>query len=341
MTYLAAEYQGEATLNTVEKTVPTLGEKDVLIRIEAATICGTDSHILAGHHYAKPPVVLGHEFSGYIEDVGSKVTAVKVGELVTVEPHIFCGNCKYCRIGKEHLCLEKLAFGVHLDGGMGQYTVVPERTVYKVPDGISPSVAALTENVGCCLHGIDRANIQQGDSIVILGGGFVGIVLAELGRMRGASKVVVAEPNEARRQLIEKRGFIALDPLNQNIQEEIMHMTNDLGADIVIEAAGRRDTAQQTLNLVGRGGTIMFFGVVPPEYTVSVSPNDVFKRELNIIGSAINPYAHHRSIELLKRLNLEELITHHFSLKDIHTAFEVAQKGLGLKVAIHPNRGDL
>lgn len=336
MRYLASQFQKSGKLSFIQKEVPELGDFDVLVKVDTATICGTDIHIIAGHQPANPPVVLGHEFAGKVVSVGKAVRTVQVEDLVTVEPHLYCGTCKFCRIGKEHLCLNKLAFGVHLDGGFQEYCIIPEKTVYKVPASVTPSVAALTENIGCCLHGIDRANVQQGDHALVLGGGFVGIVLAELVRMRGAGRIVVAEPNESRRHVLIRRGFDVIDPLAENVPKVIHELTDGLGADLVIEAAGRKETAKQCFETVGRGGTILFFGVVPPSHTIDVSPNDIFKRELTIVGSAINPYSHHRAIQLLDKLNLEELITHRFHLEDIEKAFDVARQGIGIKVAIHP-----
>jgi L-iditol 2-dehydrogenase len=337
MKYVAAQYQGNHKLELVEKELPQLKENDVLIRVAVATICGTDFHILEGKFPAEPPVVIGHEFAGYVERIGSSVVSVQPGDLVTIEPHLFCGLCKYCRIGKEHLCLRKKGFGVRLDGGFAEYCVIPEKTVYKVPDGITPAVAALTENVGCCLHGIELANIRQGDRVVILGGGFVGIVLAELARMNGASQVSVVEPNPYRIEAANLRGFHTINPLSGSVVDTVLEITDGLGADVVIEAAGRIDTAKQTMQLVGRGGTILFFGVVPPEFSMEISPNDLFSKELTLLGSSINPYSHYKAIQKLAGLNLEPLITHHYPLREIAEAFGVAQSGRGFKVAIHPN----
>lgn len=337
MIHTVAEHRGDSKLYITEKKIPFLNDHDVLIKIDSATICGTDIQILKGNYHSAPPVVLGHEYSGTIEAKGPRVTSLEIGDLVTVEPHLYCGICKYCRIGKEHMCLEKKAFGVHLDGGFAQYNVVPERITYKVPAGITSTEAALTENVGCCLHGIDLANIEQGDEVVILGGGFVGIVLAELAKLRGASNVILVEPNEERQNIIRNRGFQVLNPITVNVVDTIIELTSGLGADLVIEAAGRKETAKQCFDLVGRGGTILFFGVLPPNEKIDISPNDIYKRELNVIGSAINPFSHHRSINLLKSLNLKELVTHHYPLKDINKALETVGNGLGIKVAVHPN----
>ncbi|WP_248928582.1 alcohol dehydrogenase catalytic domain-containing protein [Paenibacillus hamazuiensis] len=336
MKYLAAQYQGHHELVLVEKEIPKLKDHDVLIRVASATICGTDFHILEGKFPAEPPVVIGHEFAGYVEQVGSRVTSVNPGDLVTIEPHEFCGLCKFCRIGKEHLCLKRKGYGVRLDGGFAEFCVIPEKTVYKVPSGISPSVAALTENIGCCLHGMERANVQFGDDVVVLGGGFVGVVLAELARMKGAGRVCIVEPNDYRREVAVQRGFLAINPMSDDVERTIKEMTQGLGADVVIEAAGRIDTAKLTLQLVGNGGTILFFGVVPPEFSMEISPNVIFSRELTLMGSLINPYSHHKSIEVLERLHLEPLVTGHFALKDIKEAFRTAQSGNGFKVAVHP-----
>lgn len=335
--YLAAQYEGNHELRIIEKEVPILGEKDVLIHISAATICGTDLTILEGNFHAKPPVVTGHEFSGVVADIGNEVTSVQIGDLVTVEPHLFCGLCRYCRNGREHLCLHKKGFGVLLDGGFAQCCIVPDRTVYKVPNDISPSVAALTENIGCCIHGIEQADVNIGDHVTIIGGGFVGVVLAELAKARGAREVCVIEPNDFRRKFIQKRGFDVVDPTYDDAVEAIKDKTSGFGSEVVIEAAGKVETAELSLKLVDYGGTVLLFGVVPPNKKINISPHEVFKKELSIVGSVINPYTHLRAVEMLNNLKLEPLISHHFELKDIHKAFSVAEKGEGFKVAIHPN----
>lgn len=340
MEYIAAVYQGNSKIDITSKQLPKVNDNDVLIKVQAATICGTDVHILHGDYDSEPPVVLGHEYSGIVVAKGESVSSINIGDLVTVEPHKYCGVCKYCRIGKEHLCLEKKAFGVHLDGGFAQYSIVPDKIVYKVPSGLTPTEAALTENIGCCLHGIDQAGINLGDDVVIIGGGFVGIVLAELSRLRGAGQVIVIEPNENRQSIIKARGFEVLNPFTSDITSKILEMTNNLGADVVIEAAGRKETAQQCFELVGRGGTILFFGVVPPNNPISITPNDIYKRELKIVGSAINPFSHHRSLQIMKSLHLRDLVTHQFPLEDIEKAIGVAASGEGIKVVIHPN-GDV
>lgn len=337
MKYRACHYIGNHQLEMVEKELPALKDNEVLIRVEAATICGTDFHILEGKYESVPPLVLGHEFSGYVAALGAGVQSFKEGELVTVEPHIYCGLCKYCRVGKEHMCTDRIAFGVHTDGGFAEYCIVPDRTVYHVPEGISPTVAALTENIGCCLHGIERASVKHGDHVVVLGGGFVGIVMAEFARSSGAGKVTIVEPNEFRRREAASRGFLTIDPLGENVKEMVMASGHGLLADVVIESAGRLETASMAIELADRCATVLYFGVVPPGLMMQVEPNEIYRKELSILGSVRNPYSHYRSIERLQSLRLEELVTHHFTLSEVEEAFRVARQGEGFKAAIHPN----
>lgn len=320
----------------VNKEIPELKENDVLIRVSTATICGTDIKIINGDYDTKPPVVLGHEFAGYVEEYGSGVSTVKKGDLVTIEPHLFCGLCRYCLNGREHLCFDKKGFGVALDGGFAQFCVVPESTVYKLPKGISDSVAVLTENIGCCIHGIERANIEIGNYVTIIDGGFAGVVLAELVKLKGAKKVCVREPNEYRRNIIKKRGFDVINPNSKQTKEKIRDITNGFYSDVVIEAVGKAETAKLSLELVSRGGNVLFFGVSPSNERILISPNDIYKRELNIMGSVINPYTHFRAIDMLDKLNLEPLITHHFNLEEINRAFNAAEEYGGFKIAVHP-----
>jgi 2-desacetyl-2-hydroxyethyl bacteriochlorophyllide A dehydrogenase len=335
---LGAVYKGKGILQVEEVPLREPGPDEVLVRVDSATICGTDLHILAGEYFANAPVILGHEFSGTVERTGGGVGNCRPGDLVCIEPHTFCNTCRFCRIGKPHMCTDKLAYGVHLNGGFAQYAVLPKHTLYAVPEGVTAEEAALAENVSCCIHGIDKADVKFGDTVVILGGGVVGMILSQLCKLRGAAKVIVSEPIEHRRGILLSRGAdIVVNPFTESLIEIVNAATSGLGADLVIESAGRAETSQQTFGLVARGGTIMFFGVVPPGKTVTVEPNFIYAKEITIIGSAINPFVYQRTVEMLKILKVRELITHTFKLTEIDEAFEAARQGIGLKVCIKPN----
>lgn len=334
----AAVFDGSAQLRLTELPIQEPKADEVLIRIDSATICGTDQQILEGKFWAKPPVVLGHEFAGYVERVGASVTNCKPGDLVSVEPHVYCGCCKPCRQGKPHLCLDRLAWGINLNGGFEQYATVRMDTVYQVPAGISAEEAALGEITGCCMHGIDRVQIEMGDLVVILGGGAAGLILARLAELRGASRIIISEPNASRRDQIRAFGYPdVIDPLNEDLAAIISARTDGLGADVVIEAAGRPETAAQAIDLVCHGGRVLFFGVAAPGKTAPIEPNRIFAREITIVGSIRNPFTHHRVMQVLAQLRLKDIVTHRFPLERIEEAFDAAHRGEGLKICIKPN----
>ncbi|MEX0601909.1 MAG: alcohol dehydrogenase catalytic domain-containing protein, partial [Bacteroidota bacterium] len=169
----AALLKGPHHLVLTQRAVRSLQPDEVLLRVEACGICGTDVHIVEGSARSSPPVVLGHEFCGVVEDVGSSVVDLAAGQLVAVDPNISCGTCFYCLRGLVHLCENLKAYGVDLDGGMAERSIVLASQVHRLPRDMKPEVAAFIEPVSCCVHGIDRAQIHTGDTVVLLGGGTV------------------------------------------------------------------------------------------------------------------------------------------------------------------------
>lgn len=334
----AAVFDGTETLDLRQIPVQEPGRDEVLLRIDTATICGTDLHILEKKFEAKPPVVLGHEFSGHVEAVGDRVTTCRPGDAVSVEPHIYCGCCKPCRIGKPHLCIDRLAWGINLNGGFAQYATVRHDVVYQLPEGLPLEQAALAELLGCVMNGIERLNVGIGDTVVILGGGAAGILLAKLAEKCGAAQIIFSEPNAARREAIQGFGYeLAFDPATTDLLDEVHSRTGGLGADVVIDAAGVPATAAQAPLLACYAGRVLFFGVMAPGRMIEIEPNLVFARELAILGSIRNPFTHHRILQLMPKLGLEGIITHHFGVENTQEAFDAARRGVGLKVAIRPN----
>lgn len=334
----AAVFDGTPVLKIEDLPIQRPGPDEVLIKIDSATICGTDQHILEKKFWAAPPVVLGHEFSGYVEEIGSLVKTCKVGDLVSVEPHIYCGCCKPCRIGKPHICTDRLAWGINRNGGFQQYATVRMDMVYTVPEGVTGEQAALGEILGCVLNGIDRVAVTTGDTVVILGGGAAGVLLGRLAQRRGAARVIFSEPNAGRRETIKSFGFSEiLDPTAIDIKEAIFSTTDGFGADVVIEAAGRAETATAAVELACQAGRVLFFGVTAPGQNIQIEPNRVFARELTIVGSIRNPFTHHKIMQMLPTLDIDGVVTHRFGLDDIQAAFDAAHRGEGLKICIKPN----
>lgn len=308
------------------------------MKVHAAGICGTDIHILHGEHIVKFPVIPGHEFSGEIVDVGQKVTNVQVGDRVTIDPNIVDQTCFFCRRGEINLCENLTAVGVNYDGGFAEFCRVPAVQAYKLPESISLDEAAMTEPLACCIHGIDRAEIVPGSNVVVLGGSTIGSMIIQLAKLAGARHVIISEPDERKRHLGGLLGAdVQVDPLSQDVLGEVMEVTG-VGADVVIEAAGRLETAELAPKLARRGGTILQFGVVSPDKLARISPYEVFYRELTLRGSFVNPFTHSRAIELLetKQIDVMALVSHRFSLDDIGRALETAQGKDTIKILLTP-----
>lgn len=321
-----------------ERSVPQIGENDVLIKVHACGICGTDVHILHGEHIVKFPVIPGHEFSGEVVEIGSKVTNICIGDKVAIDPNIVDKTCYFCRRGEINLCEKLTAVGVNFDGGFAEFCRVPAEQAYRVPDGISLDEAAMAEPLACCIHGIDRANIALGDNVVVLGAGSIGLILIQLARIAGARLIITSEPDERKRHLAANFGAdVQLDPLEQDVAAEVAELTG-VGADVVIESAGRLETAELAVKLARRGGTVLQFGMVSPDRLAKISPYDVYDKELTIRGSFVNPFTQARAIELLasKQIDVMPLITHRFTLDDSAEAFQTAQGKEAAKILIIP-----
>jgi 2-desacetyl-2-hydroxyethyl bacteriochlorophyllide A dehydrogenase len=308
----AALYTGVHNIQLVERARPDPQAGELLIRVHACGICGTDRHIYHGESPARPPVILGHEFAGEVVAVGPGVSPDWIGRGVAVDPNIYCGQCEYCRDGRIQLCTGLKAIGVTRDGGFAQFCVVPEAQALPVPAGLSLEEAAMTEPVACCLHGIDLADVRAGQRVAVLGGGAIGLILAQLARARGAVDIVISEPAAPRRKMAAALGIDSVAPA------ELKERLPD-GADVVIEAAGTRVTAAQALEIARQGATILLFGVTPMGQKIEVEPFQIFRKELTIKGSHINPFTMRRALALLEsgQIRVAPLITHRIGLADL------------------------
>jgi 2-desacetyl-2-hydroxyethyl bacteriochlorophyllide A dehydrogenase len=336
MKSLIFHHENEFSVN--ESPVPEIGESDVLVKVIAAGICGTDMHILHGEHMVKFPVIPGHEFSGEIAEVGREVSNVRVGDRVTIDPNIVDRTCAFCRRGEINLCRNLTAVGVNSDGGFAEFCRVPAEQVYKVPDSVDIYHAAMTEPLACCLHGIDRANIAAGSTVAILGAGTIGLLILQLARIAGAGRIIVSEPDPMKRDLAGGLGAdVVIDPCEQDVMAGIARTDED-GADVVIEAAGRPETAELAPKLARRGGTVLQFGVVSQDKLIQISPYDIFFKELTLLGAFVNPYTHARAIELLASglVDVAPLITHRFPIEEAAKALGTAGRRDAIKILILP-----
>ncbi len=335
----SAQFEKPHQLKVIDKPIRRPDEGEILVNVEGCGVCGTDLHIVEGTSRSTPPVVLGHEYFGFIEEMGRGVEGLKKGQRVAIDPNISCGTCFYCRRGLVHLCANLKALGVDIDGGMAQYCTLPQHQAYALPTDLSPEVFVFVEPLSCAIHGADRANIQLGDTVVIVGGGTVGLLMLQLVKNAGAARVIVVEPLEYKRDIAEKVGAdLCIDPSNQDVKAAILDLTG-VGADIVIECVGKVQTVELSLQLVRRGGTVEFFGVCPFDATVPIRPNEVYFKELTIIGSYLNPHTFARSIELLrsKKVSVDSFLMKKFPLEGVHDALRELRDGTTIKSVILPN----
>lgn len=321
----AAVYHGPQDLRVEEVPVRELKDNEVKIQVKYCGICGTDIHIFHGDGGCcdvTPPLVPGHEFSGVVAEVGSKVKTVKVGDRVTGDPNDMCGECYFCKNGMQHFCKNNIGIGTTVDGGFAEYVIMREKQVYKVSDDLSFIEAAMTEPISCCLHGIDLCNIKAGDTVLVIGGGPIGMIMMQLAKNAGASKVIMSEPVEEKREQALKLGATkTIDPLHEDVEAVLAEYCENV--NVVIECVGNVHTQADAVRFAGKGATIMYFGLASPEESFPIRPDDIFKKELHITSSYINPYSFERAIQILESgtVELESLITNVVPLDDIADVF--------------------
>jgi L-iditol 2-dehydrogenase len=326
-------------LKVTTKPLRRLEAGELLVKVDACGVCGTDVHIVDGTSRSTPPVVLGHEYAGVVEAAAAGTQSDKIGVRVAVDPNISCGECFFCRRGLVHLCSNLRALGVDIDGGMAEYCIVPELQIHPIPAGMSSETSAFIEPVSCAVHGIDRANIKPGDRVVIIGSGTIGLLILQLAKNAGAGQTIVIEPVEQKRKIAAALGAdVLLNPEEADPKSAIRDLIPP-GADVVIECVGKAGTMQLAIELARRGGTVEFFGVSPQGEMIAVEPNQVYFKELTIVGSYVNPHTFDRSIALLDsgKVRTDLFRTDRFALDGVHEALRYQREGVTIKSIILPH----
>jgi L-iditol 2-dehydrogenase len=299
---------------------PLAADGEVVVQVAVAGICGTDRHLIAGEYPSAPPVTLGHELEGEVTATGAGTT-MAVGTRVAVDPNIACLNCRYCRMGLVAHCSNLRAVGVDRDGGLAEFVSVPQRQAYELPADLPAGFGALCEPLACCLRAMDHAVVQAGDKVAVFGGGVIGQLVSQLARLSGA-RVVLITRQAQRRALAGSLGAVAtIDPAAGDVADAIAGLQGFApgGVDIAFEAAGVADTFQQALEVVRPAGKIVVVGTAPSSLTLPISPYQLFARELQVLGSHLNPLTHGRAVELASSglLDLRPLITRTVGLSEV------------------------
>lgn len=326
-----------------EVDTPSPGPGDLLVRVEACGICGTDRHLLHGEFPSMPPVTIGHEFCGIVEEVGNDVSDIAIGARITGDPNISCGRCPQCRAGRVNLCHALRAIGIHRDGGFADYVIVPRIQAHEIPLSLDPVHGAFCEPLACCLHGIDLSGIRAGSSVVVLGGGVIGLLTVQLARLAGATTVILSTRQAAKRRLAEDVGATAtVDPSASDIIEAIAGPAGLVsgGVDVVIECAGVAETVRQSTRLARSGGTVVILGVMPQGEKVEIEPFDILFRELRVLGSFINPFVHRRAADLVASgaIEIDKLISRRVSLDEAVSVIAHPPAAGEVKVLVVPDQ---
>lgn len=296
-------------------TTPTVKDDEVLVNTAYAGICGTDRALYAGlpgSADAVPPIVLGHENSGIVAGIGRNVTNVKVGDRVTVDPNIYCGECEYCRTDRPELCDNLSAVGVTRDGGLEESFTAPASVVYPIPDSVSLKAAATVEPISCAVHGVKLLDLTPYQKALVIGDGFMGQLFVQLLQAYGVHQVDFAG-------IVDEK--LAFNKEKFGVTNTYNTTRDSIPADydVVIEAVGLPQTQEQAVEATKKGAQVLMFGVGKPNQTFSMNTYEVYQKQLKIQGAFINPYAFEDAIALLAsgQLNVESLISHEVSLEQV------------------------
>nr|WP_304220058.1 zinc-dependent alcohol dehydrogenase family protein [Fredinandcohnia onubensis] len=304
-----------------ELPVPTPADFEVVVNVKACGICGTDQHIYHGQPGSAEvqfPIVLGHELAGEVVKVGSKVSSLKPGDRVSIDPNMYCGECEYCRGGRPHLCEDLQAIGVTRNGGMGEYCAVPSANCYLLPDKLSYEEGAMIEPLGCVLHGVNQINFWPGASVLIIGGGYIGLMMLQMAKMYGTN-ATVSEPDQKKHAFARELGADNTLTPGELGQGDRPLVPAQGGYDIVIECVGRKDSMTQAIQMARKGGSVLLFGVSAPDTKIEINPYEIFSKELTIKGSFINPHTHEQAIALVEqgKIQIKPLLSHSFTMEEL------------------------
>lgn len=329
---------------TKQVEVPAIGERDLLVQVKAAAICGTDVHIYDWTPYAQervnPPMVFGHEFCGKVLEVGSQVTKMQPGDLVAGETHIPCGHCYQCETGNQHICEDMAILGVHTDGAFAEYARLPETCAWRLSEGTSPELGAILEPLGVATHGVlvDRVD---GRSVAVFGCGPIGLFALGVAAASGASRLFAVEINPTRLNMAHSMASDAtlINPKQEDAVEAIWEATGGRGVDVSIELSGSEFATRQAFKVLRKGGRISLVGL--PSSAVELDlVEDIIYKEAKVLGvtGRVMWETWFDMSALLESGKLDPIpvITHSFPLHDFEKAIEVAKSGQGGKILLLP-----
>jgi L-iditol 2-dehydrogenase len=335
-TMRASRLYGVRDLRLEDLPRPTPGPGEVLLKVAAVGTCGSDVHYYVeggiGDQVVTAPIVMGHEFSAWVAELGPGVTGLEVGQLVAVEPAIPCGECESCQHGHPNLCPDVVFCGTPpVDGVFAEYTVKPAENCFPLPAGLSPADGAMLEPLGIAIHTVDLAHLRPGYTVAVLGAGPIGLLTAAVARVAGATEVYVTEPLAYRRAFALRYAVTgvpiadaAWDPGASDVVDEIVRATGGRGVDVAFEAAGAAETPDQAARVTRPGGKVVVVGI-PSDDTMTLTAGVVRRKGLTIKLVRRMKHTYPRAIALVEKglVDVGSLVTHTFPLERIGEAFEI------------------
>jgi len=336
---MAAVFKGNGVLSVESVDVPKIKNRDeVLFKVEACSICGTDVHILevppAGFD-VEPGLILGHEIVAEIVDIGSGVTTLKPGDRVVVEPNDYCGVCEYCLKGLTNHCANQISLGVNKNGGFAEYVIVTEKVAHKISDSLPTNIAVFAEPLACVVNGFQKINTMPGQSAFVIGAGPIGLIFVQMLKAAGVHPIIVSEPMQLRREYAVKCGAdYVFNPLEKDAGEFVSSITG-IGPDVVIDVVGSQ--MSEAIRTVRKGGKVLLFGF-NTKAEPKVIQHQIVLKEIQLLGTWIAKSTFPAAVQILEKrtLDLEKLITHIMPLSRIQEGISLLARGEGLEIIITP-----
>jgi threonine 3-dehydrogenase len=325
-------------------SVPNLGPTDVLVRVQTASICGTDLHIYGWDRWSqgriKPPVTLGHEFCGVVERVGEEVTAVKAGDFVSAEMHINCGHCRQCRVGEAHVCQNLRIIGIDQDGAFAEFVKIPAPNIIKLDPSIPPHYGAILDPLGNAVHTVLAGPIA-GMTVLVTGCGPIGLMSIVVAKACGSARIIATETNAQRRAMAKKMGAdVVINPAETDTVKQIMGETEGAGVDVLLEMSGNPTAIQKGFKALRAGGRASLLGI-PTESVPLDLVNDVIFKGATVQGiygrRMYQTWVQMTALLKAGRLNLDPLFGERAPLEKFESAFAMLQGGLAGKVLLYPD----
>jgi len=344
----AVVYHAPGDIRVEDLPKPVCGEAELLVKVDACAVCGTDlKSYKIGNPRVKPPLTIGHEFTGLIEQVGTNaVDDFAADDRIVMATSISCGNCFYCRRGWPNLCVNLAPMGFTYPGGMAEYVLIPAQAlerghVIKTPADLASEHAALAEPVSCAVNSLGQCDLERGDAVLVLGAGPMGLMNACVAQSLGAGKIILSEVNDVRLAQAEGFGFdVLINPAKSNLADCVMAETDGLGADIAVVAAPAAAPQEPAATLVRKRGIVVLFASLPKDSsTITVDSRPIHYGELRVVGTSDSaPWHVEKAVELIAtgQVPADKLATHTLPLDHVHRAFELMESGESLRVVLQP-----